>query len=541
MVSSARQAIACILLMFGSVIYARAQTAADKTSTASISGKVTLNGKGVSRAGVSLTLREPTTVYSTRHRVVTDDEGNYRITNVPPGSYLVMIAAPAFAMADESGGPKAILVSKGETVDNVDFALRRGAVITGRVTDSDGRPLIEENVHVLPVMDTRRPVYHRIRFGRTDDRGIYRIFGLPPGNYRVAVGQEEGDFGERQRAGYKRTFHPDTPEAAQGTVIELKEGGEATNVDITVGRPVVKYFASGRIIDGETGKAVANVPYAVQMYVSANSTSSMSNGAVSDSDGVFKLEGLVPGKYAVFLEPPPNSGLRADYLRFEISDHDVTGLIVKTSKGGSASGVVVLEGTTDKAVYDKLIKGQLYAFVENASTVRSSTPTTTINPDGSFHVAGLAAGLLTFGLSSRDRLQIVRTERDGVVYPRGVEIKESEQLTGLRLVVNQANGTLRGVVKFENGTPSPDGHLNVSLKRLTEDVGPSFGSDNPQLDARGQFFADGLVPGTYEVTAAYAPDVRTPWRRTTQQVGITNGVVTNITLTIDLNAPLGRP
>jgi hypothetical protein len=329
-------------------------------------------------------------------------------------------------------------------------------------------------------------------------------------------------------------------EAAQATVIELKEGSEATNVDITVGRAIVRYFASGHIIDGETGKPVANVPYGVQMFVTPNSTSSITNGSVSDSEGEFKLEGLAPGKYAVFLEPPPNSGWRADYLRFEVSDHDVTGLIVKASKGASASGVMVLEGITDKAVYANLMKGQLYASVENGSTVRSSTPTATINPDGSFHVAGLAAGLLTFGLSTRDRLRIVRTERDGVVYPRGVEIKESEQLTGLRLIVNQANGTLRGVVKFENGTPPSDG-LHVELKRLGEDVGPSFGSDNPQLDARGQFFAEGLVPGTYEVTAYYAPDVRTPWRRATQQVVITNGVATNLTLTIDLSAPLGRP
>ena len=47
MVSSGRQAIACILLILGVAIYSHAQTTSAKEPTASISGKVTLKGKGV--------------------------------------------------------------------------------------------------------------------------------------------------------------------------------------------------------------------------------------------------------------------------------------------------------------------------------------------------------------------------------------------------------------------------------------------------------------------------------------------------------------
>jgi protocatechuate 3,4-dioxygenase beta subunit len=546
MVSSARQAIACILLIFSTALYARPQSPAEKGPTSTITGKITVKGKGVPGVAVSLGLIETSNSSTTRHRGVTDDEGNYRITNVLPGSYQVMIAAPAFASVDRLGTQKTIIVNKGEAVENIDFAFVRGGVITGRVTDSEGRPLIEEDVYVVPADREERHLYFGMANGRTDDRGIYRIFGLHPGRYRVAAGQdEEGGFGGmRGRVQYKRTFHPDTAEPSEATVIELKEGDEVANVDITVpvGRTISKYSASGRIVDGETGRPMADVPYGVQMFISPNSSSSMSNGAVSNREGEFKLTSLAPGKYAVFVESGPNREWRADPVHFEVTDQNVTGLIIKTTNGASASGLVVLEGTNDKAIYEKLIKGRLYGQVMNDTPDRGSSPSTSINPDGSFRLSGLQAGVLGFGFPD-SRLRIVRIERDGVAYPQGVEIKESEQLTGLRLIFNYGNGTIRGVVKLEKGPPN--GQFNISLRRLGENEGGPFISNHnepPQVDARGQFVAEGLLPGTYEVSAAYAPEMRTPWRRTTQQVVVNNGTVTNVTLTIDPDAPVpSRP
>jgi hypothetical protein len=541
MVSSARQAIVCILLIFATAVYVRPQSVTEKGPTASISGKVTVKGKGVPGVGVSLTLVEPNSSYTTRNKGVTDDEGNYRITNVSPGQYTVMIAAPAFAPAEGLSNYKTILINKGETVENVDFGLVPGGVITGRVTDSDGRPVIEEEISILPLHMESPQMFNLRGRGRTDDRGIYRVFGLPPGSYRVSAGQGgDGNFSSGWEGRYKRTFHPDATEASQATVIELKEGGEVTNVDITLGRAVVKYFASGRIIDGDTGRPVPNVSYGVHMFINPHSEASLTTGAVSTSEGEFRLNDLAPGKYAVFLEPPPNSEWRADYLRFEVSDHAVTDLVVKTSRGASASGVVVVEGTNDKAIY---AKGRVHAFVASESSVRSSSQTALINPDGSFRVAGLPPGLLNLQFSGGDRWRVVRVERDGVLYPR-IEIKEAEQITGLRLVVNYANATIRGVIKSDKGPLPPNAHFNVHLTKLGEDDGQYSANfnDSLQVDTRGQFFAEGLLPGTYEVTAFYMSDVRTEWRQTKQQVVVANGVVTNVTLTIDPNAPLpGRP
>lgn len=160
MVSSARQAIACILLIFGTVICLQAQTGPAKGPTAVITGKVTLKGKGVSGIVVGLRLEDSSTLRGTRYRAVTDHQGNYRIINVPPGSYQVLASAPAFVSADELARPQTLFINKDESVENIDFALVRGGVITGRVSDSEGRPVIEEEVSVCPknrtIVSTRR-------------------------------------------------------------------------------------------------------------------------------------------------------------------------------------------------------------------------------------------------------------------------------------------------------------------------------------------------------------------------------------------------
>lgn len=534
MASSFRQAIACVCLIFTLFIHVHSQTVSEKRPAATFSGKVTIKGKGASGVAVGLVRIEESMAQSARHRTLTDEQGNYRITNVGPGKYQVMIAAPGFIPATLSDSNKTFLISKAETVENVDFALVRGGVITGKVTDADGRPLIEEDVMVFPVESRPGFFQHPNPIHvRTDDRGIYRMFGVAPGKYRVAAGRDDGDSFGMRGGGFRRTFHPSTIEASEATIIEVTEASEATSIDITLPEPTVYYSARGRIIDGDTDQPLANITYGVQKYINENSTSSLTTGAVTTKDGEFKLDNLSPGKYAVFIEVPPESDWRADYVRFEVVDHDVTNLTVKASRGGSVSGVIVLEGTDDKTINEQFRRLRIYAHASGPDVTRSRMQAAIINPDGSFRIGGLQAGVVNFGIGSQ-RFYIVRVERGGLAQPQGIELKEREHLTGLRLIVNYANGSVQGVVKLDDGSIPPSGSVFISLKRLGVLPTPFANSrESAQVDARGQFFADGLLAGTYEVTAVYALDRRPPVRRATQQVVVTNGTVTNVTLTVD--------
>ena len=544
MLSSTRQAIACIFCIFIAAILAQSQTPPVKELTSTISGRVTVKDKPV--AGVVMSLRfndrsgrDRLTTYQGR----TDVNGEYRITNVPAGTYLLVPLAPSFVSVEDD--PKVLIISKGETIEHVDFTLTRGAAITGKVVDADGRPVVEQVIQIYFDTNTGKNSFVPSGAqGQTDDRGIYRVYGLRPGSYKVAAGHgDEGAYGNYMPAFYKRTYHPSTPDPAQATAIELSEGGEATNVDITLGRSMSTFTATGRVIDSETGQPVANVSYGVVQLITPNHRSSTSNGAVTNSRGEFKLENLLPGKYALFIQPTPTFNWNAEETPFEIVDEDVSGIVVRTRKGAIVSGVVVLEGTEDKAAAELFRRTMLAATVSVPNGERGTSGWTQIGADGSFTISGLGTGTAVFQIPSSQRFRITRIERNGVVQPRGVEVREGEQVAGLRLVVSFGNASIRGVIEVASGTLPPKANFYIWLRNLSED--PTIASSSrfaADVDARGQFVIEGLQPGTYELNAGIVlREMRMMLPAKKQQIEVTAGSSNNITVSVDIPANLPRP
>jgi hypothetical protein len=553
-------AIIVVFLILLSPLCAQSQTGpARKIIGGSISGKVTIKGKGA--PGIIVVLRSRD--YYRNHELArskdtTDQDGNYRITNVPTGPYEVLPIAPAFVISGATGpfdaGAKSLIIGEGETVKDVDFSLTRGGVITGTVTDTEGNRLIEENVIAVPTeMNGQSGQMYRgfFRPGQTDDRGVYRVFGLPPGKYRVQVGMSGSGsgMGGRASSSFKTTFYPDATDVLKATQIEVTEGSEATNVDITVtpNGPVDKFAVSGRIEDGDTGRPIANLTVGLQK-VSDDGGYSNSGGWTTNNSGEFKVGNLAPGNYSIFVEPPPNSEIRVAPVPFQITDQDVTGLVVKTSHGASLSGVVVLEGTDDKSVLAKLNQLRLETFVRRETRGNNFARSSTLNADGGFRVGGLDAGMASFALTAINQnsltgFTIARIERDGIPSAGEVEVKNGEQITGIRLVLNYGNGTIRGIVKGQNGELPVGQNIGLSIMKdgevQTNRV--TVYSSSPQVDSRGHFLAEGLTAGIYEVTASlFLLDARR-LVSAKQKVNVADGIVTDITLTLDLKPKPGNP
>jgi hypothetical protein len=318
------------------------------------------------------------------------------------------------------------------------------------------------------------------------------------------------------------------------------EGGELTGIDIVIEttEPATKFAVNGRTVDGATGQPVPNLRLGLQHFSGTQINYISAPDCISDQNGRFKIDNLVPGKYGVFGESGPNSELRTDSVTFEIVDQDVTGLLVKTYRGAGASGEVVFEGSNEKPGRGKPRQLLLRAFVMN-ETVGNMGQSARIGPDGTFRVGGLPAGQLHFSIGLIEdgpmkSLSISRMERDGVILPRGFEIKDGEQITGLKLIVNMGTGTIRGVVKAENGELPPSSHISVWFTNTGVDS-KSQSNPAPIVDSRGRFVVEGLFPGTYEINAAvYAPGQnRSPSAK--QQVTVTDGSIIEVTLTIDLS------
>src|SRR5215475_4321674 len=118
-----------------------------------------------------------------------DDIGNFKLTGLTPGAYILSASAPGYVAAEIPAENAVHRIG-----ENVTISLVKGGVITGRVTEETGEPIVGAIVesHRLRDPEGKTTGSRSASFGPgkgvTDDRGIYRIYGLLPGVYIVNIG-----------------------------------------------------------------------------------------------------------------------------------------------------------------------------------------------------------------------------------------------------------------------------------------------------------------------------------------------------------------
>ena len=569
------------ILLFAATNQAHAQTPQrdNRPRTASISGRVTVAGKPAVNAAVTITetdlrldgvaasgMSDNRVPFSGKTR--TDSDGRYLITGLAQGRYVVGAVLKAFIIADRSADPslsRTVTLDEGEAREKIDFALIRGGVISGKVLDDEGRPMIAKRLQLYAVDEQGRKNHYQGPFiyesSETDDRGAYRIFGLPPGRYIISAGGEGG--GDPLRGGtgkFALTYHPDTTDEKQARVFEVKEESEVADVDIRFGNAKKTYEAAGRVLDGETGKPVPRVSvFCVAKSEKDASFSGYSTTAIVDHQGNFRLPGLPAGRYqARILDSLSETGYTGDITEFEITNDNISGIEVKAFLGASVSGVVTVEGgdaTVKNSLQQIMIEPNVRAPRNSADAATESYSTRSYMParvsaDGSFTIKGLLAGQVSFSLMNAlfNSLQIKRIERDGVELREAVDVRPGEKITGVRIVVFQANGRIRGQVQIVGGklpdewrlqayASRPSGALDEDWKRVA-----SFQNRGgfAEVDEKGRFVLEALPAGEYEVSVfAMVRDVQggqssldSP--RAKERVTVRENDETAVTITLDL-------
>lgn len=535
-----------LTILGGSSLGQNVESARNPKTAGSVSGKITIKGKAA--AGIAVGLRTSDRLsrsFDIPLRAITDQDGAYRFS-VTAGTYEISPSAPAYVMSENGQRGRSVVVGEGENVEGVNFSLVRGGVITGRITDADSRPVIQTQVRLIRVISfppgsgQANQTGFQMTSVVTDDRGIYRAFGLNPGRYKVAVGRGNETFSPFSRTIYKEIFYPDATDTKNASVIEVGEGTEAANIDITLGRAVETFAARGQIVDGEKGQPVPNVRFGVQRLSGADQRSEyVSSFLTTNLHGDFSVEGLTPGKYGIFLLPEMSSEGRADNTTFDIIDSDVSGITVRLIRGASISGTLVLE-SDDKRALAKLSQLQMLAYVQSTSggyglANSSQSP---VSSDGSFRLVGLPAGTAFLNLGPARSMNdmkgflVERVERDGIISPR-IELKDGEQVTGIRVVVSYGTAILRGVITVVNGSLPQGARLYVRLSRPGE---LPTNLQQPTVDERGHFVLEGVPAGSYEVSATVI-GIK-PGRTAKQQVVLQNDMVTQVAITLDLGEPL---
>jgi hypothetical protein len=144
-----------------------------------------ITGRGVGNAAVTLTGAGRSL------RMATDPLGRYFFVALPAGDYAVT-ATPVGYLPGAHGrlrpdGPaQPLQLGPGEWRTDADVLVWRPAVISGVVLNEDGEPVVGAAVRALGhTITAAGPDITSTYLDVTDDRGMFRLTGLPPGDYIV--------------------------------------------------------------------------------------------------------------------------------------------------------------------------------------------------------------------------------------------------------------------------------------------------------------------------------------------------------------------
>ena len=505
----------------------------------SITGQITIDGKPA--AGLEAALL-PQHYYMREDAIAavkTDKAGRYRFAEVPTGRYWISVHAPGYLNAvnwDDEGPGRNVSVAGGQSVENADRVLILGGVISGRITDAEGKPVAGEYVELTMVdklgppdetMDLPGEAYDF----HTGGNGAYRIYGIPPGRYLVSIGVDVGKVtgATRDRPGsshptgmvegdhyFEQTFHPGVRDRTRAKVIDISAGAEVREVNIRVGRSFRAYAVSGRVIDAESREPIRQCyiqmgPYTWRGYASLLIADGPSD---TDYDGNFRIEGLIPGRFFVSAQFEGETDLYCTPVEFEVKDNDIKGLEIKAHRGLTLSGSVTVEGAKKEEVTTKLAQLKVHT-TSDRHDIGYDSREAAVNSDGSFNIRGLRPGRVRVDLGyeeARKYFSMLRIQyRDAGGEIRVIPVTTiwspwdmpslplgESGLKGMRIVVSYHNGSIRGQATITGGKLDSDTRLRAGISRRGE-KGSSW-STSREVDANGNFSIEGLDPGEYEIS-----------------------------------------
>lgn len=560
--SKLRLAIFLALFCFGPALLAQTNSA-----TGTVGGRVTLAGKPAQGVAVLALLNADSGLPRVLAQASTDTEGKYQLTGLPAGNFKITVAAREYVGDNDDRRSLqpglSVSLGEGESLEGQDFTLVRGGVITGRVTNAAGQPLIEETLSLFR-LDAKGQKEHFSRTFmpdlKTDDRGVYRIYGLPAGRYLVAAGFD--DTAPRFSANPRRhplTYYPGTMDTAQAKPVEVSAGSETDGVDIRFGARARSSDVIVHVVEAESGRPVPNL-YANYTRILPDTRSNWPTGRgtePTDSKGELRLEKVPAGRYRVLVQSgrPNESEYFAEPVPFEVTGEGTSRVEVTAKRGATLSGVLVLDNIRDPVLRAQVKQMSLRMFrpFRPAGSVAPPQPTTqalfvdivTIADDLSFRTAGLPPGRYQFWASGNGPLggfNLMRIERNGQALPNNFEVSGSEQISGLRLVLSYSNATLRGQVQIVGGGLPPQARLRVQASYKNPPVDLPMGR-LADVDSRGRFVIETMHAGAYDLTVGVSlppdfPRASLPLalrRPVKQEVVLGETGETQVTLTLDLS------
>lgn len=539
---------------------------APNVGTGSISGVVTLDdeaGTPVRRAQVRLTGSGATGISNITS---TDAQGRFVFRDLPAARYNIFASRLGFVGGTYGqtrpglgqGAPAAIV--DGQHLTDLRIIMARGAVITGRVVDEFGQPVDRAPVSLMQFRTVNgertlaQAIGASVGLTQTDDRGVYRVFGLPAGEYVIAVsGQNTG--GDLRRVseaelawadrpagqpapargptvGAAPTYYPGTTDPAAAVIVRVNAGEERAGIDFAAG------FVRTATVSGRVEMPDGTPPRTVQMSVFNEAR--VSNPffistlfARTNPDGTFSSANVPPGRYTLLARaaaaappgaPPatpaggrPTQPAMTLWAMHEVTvdGEDVTGLTVRLAEGMTMSGRLTFDGSKESPP-TTLGGYTVRVFAAATGGVSIGVPAATVNPDGTFRIEGLTPGAyrMSIGMPARTGSLPAWTVRhilhDGKDISEAVfDVRPGVDITGLSAVLTDRVTEVSGHVLDQQGRPVTD--YSVLLLPVDEQFWRTGTRRRPapqRPDTTGRFRLIDLPAGEYylALVTQFEPD-----------------------------------
>lgn len=505
-----------------------------------VEGRVVRAGSGepLRRAQVTLT---PIARNAVPMRALTDADGRFSFQGVDPGRYRMVAERNGylrmeFGQAASGRGGTPLELSAGQRRNDILFRLIPWGVISGRVYDEEGEPVVRGNVQVYRSAFQRgRRTLTRVQSVQTNDRGEYRVFGLVPGRYFLSAQHAGGSRifapvgGGAERAmvvteiaaamapggiepdeAYAPTFYPGTTEPGRAAPVEVPAGAEVNGLDFTL-TPVPTVRVRGTVVNSATNSPARNVSVWLFPRDSGDRAVISRMQTMVQAGGEFEIRGVVPGSYYVAANWTDRNQMYTARQSVEVGGSGLEGVTLFLQPGASLEGTVRVEGgDLDSLSHTMTVQGNDGPQEVRVSTLRvalmgaddspAGNSNTQVRADGTFQFRNLAPGtyhLVVTGGNNRLYLKEARLGgRD--VLQTGIDLSGPVSAR-LEVVVSAEGGRVEGMVLSAENLPA--GGSIVAL------VPEAQFRHLPHLyrvttaDSFGRFDIEAIAPGTYHLYA----------------------------------------
>jgi 5-hydroxyisourate hydrolase-like protein (transthyretin family) len=481
-----------------------------------------------------------------------DAGGRFSFTDLPEGRYTVRAQREGYfpptvngvTPPPQSGAIATATITKDAPNPQVTVPLVPGGIISGYIRDTQGKPASGVPVTVLRAayQDGRRTLTAVSTSANinplgaehsTNDRGEYRIFWVPPGEYfvRTDVANNIVAFQQPKSSTVPLlTYYPGTTDASRAVPVTVMPGQEVPAIDFPI-ESAPAFSISGKVSvlvsgglalpTGQSFRSVSsffvvpqNASPGDRFPLTTNSKLIAGGNSASQTDFEFELHGIAPGSYYVyplFLSGQPGNanpggGYYATRMAVDVFDKDVTGITGVIQRNPDLKFHVSLQGNPPpnprQQQNQTAIRVQLRSQEALPPLVSGALSTMQqAQPDGSITFPNLFPSKYKIAIPQVPGGYYIADIRQGsaTLYNDGILTVTGEEPAVVELTLKAGGASVQGVVRDKEGKPvtgsvvlipSPPRRQNSLLyKRVTA---------NPDT---GQFTLNGVAPGEYRLFA----------------------------------------